>query len=621
MQFPLGGQAFRWTELSFCLQPARRVLSLPFRRLLHLQRPLRTGHVANLRQQQRMPLLGFRLLGLGQDPRVALLRLPLRSGHLAPPTVARPAKRFSHHSFHRDGQLNMVESSARAKFDVVVVGSGFGGAMVAYRLINAGARVLMIERGDWVDRGPASWRHEATLEMTPSYAMDIPYRCERGGHGTRIGSYACVGGPSVYYGCVAIRFREKDFTGDPEIVSTSAAAWPFDYDCIEPFYGEAEELFGVSGDDSGDLTAPRRSRPFPHSPGRLAPISRQLADASGSMGLSPFRLPLAINYTATTTQAGCIACRTCDTYACAISAKNDVATRIIAPLLQRGLTLWTRSVAVRLVADRDRVRHALVVHRDKPERVAVEADRFVLAAGALGSPHLVLASELDKLSPARAAVGRYLMRHANAMVYGVFPRRPDPERRFHKQLALHDWYFGDPNAARPLAKLGSVQQIMTPPRPLVRAYLPVGTKRVLGAMTEQLTGLLCIAEDQPRRENGVRVDWATRDIYGLPQLVIDTSYSPRDELALGTLTRRARAVLEKTGATFSYTHRVRTFSHAVGTLRMGIDPKTSPLDEHCKFRGLANLWVTDSSSLPMSAGVNPSLTITANALRAAQSIV
>jgi choline dehydrogenase-like flavoprotein len=215
------------------------------------------------------------------------------------------------------------------------------------------------------------------------------------------------------------------------------------------------------------------------------------------------------------------------------------------------------------------------------------------------------------------------MRHDNAMVFGVFPLRPDPDQRFHKQVALHDWYFGDPDAddAYGLAKLGGVQQMMTPPKELVRAHLPRGMKTVFGAFTEQLTGLLCIAEDQPRSVNGVGVDWVVRDRYGLPQLVIDHSYSERDEQAVNALARRARTVLGKMGAVMSYTHRVKTFSHAVGTLRMGRTAETSPLDEHCRFRGLSNLWVADGSALPMSAGVNPSLTIAANALRAADSIV
>lgn len=496
-------------------------------------------------------------------------------------------------------------------WDAVIVGSGFGGAMVAHRLVEAGAKVLMVERGDWVTRGDAAWLPEASLELTASYAKDIPYRCDRNGHGPIIGGYACVGGPSVYYGCVAFRFRERDFTGDADIVGASGATWPFAYDDIEPFYGEAERLLGIAGDDGADPTAPRRSTPYPFAPAPLAPITEHVAAHAQALGLSPFHLPLAINHTASATRRACIACRTCDTYACAIEAKNDVATMMIAPLVARGMTLRPKTVALRFERDGARITR-LHVHGGE----AIEAKRFILAAGALGSPHLLLASGF-----AHPALGRYLMRHDNAMVFGFYPRRPDPDRRFHKQIAIHDYYFGDAASddVPDLTKLGGIQQMMTPPKELVRAHLPRGTKTLVGALTEQLTGLLCIAEDQPRRENGVTVDWDVRDVYGLPQLVIDHSYSERDRRANTALVRRARRILESTGALFSHVHHVKTFSHAVGTVRMGPDER-SPLDGDCRLRGTDNLWVTDGSALPMSAGVNPSLTIAANALRAAARI-
>jgi choline dehydrogenase-like flavoprotein len=507
-------------------------------------------------------------------------------------------------------------------WDAVVIGSGFGGAMAAHRLVAAGARVLMIERGDWVPRGDGAWLPEASLELTGSYHTDIPYRCDRGGHGTTIGGYACVGGPSVYYGCVAFRFRERDFEGDPGVVADSGAAWPYRYDELEPYYAEAEQLLAIAGDDSGDPTAPRRSTPYPFAPAPLAPVSVRVAESALRLGMSPFYLPLAINHQASAQRRACVACRTCDTFACAIEAKNDIATMMIAPLVARGMTLWTNTIALRFEHAAGRVRALRVVRRDTGEELALAADAFVLAAGALGSPHLVLASGLEALSPARGAIGRYLMRHANAMVFGVFPQRPDPDRRYHKQLALHDWYFGDPgnDDVADLTKLGGVQQVMTPPKELVRAHLPRGTKTLLGAFTEQLTGMLCIAEDQPRHANGVAVDWSVRDVYGLPQLVIDTSYTDRDLRARRALVGRAKSVLRRTGALLFHTHEVKTFSHAIGTLRMGPDPASAPLDEHCRLRGVANLWVTDGSALPMSTGVNPSLTIAANALRAAERI-
>jgi choline dehydrogenase-like flavoprotein len=78
---------------------------------------------------------------------------------------------------------------------------------------------------------------------------------------------------------------------------------------------------------------------------------------------------------------------------------------------------------------------------------------------------------------------------------------------------------------------------------------------------------------------------------------------------------QATRILREAGARFTYVHPIDTFSHALGTVRMGIDPGTAPLDEHGRYRGLDNLHVVDASALPRSAGVNPSLTIAANALR------
>ncbi|MGH7337094.1 MAG: GMC oxidoreductase, partial [Myxococcota bacterium] len=424
------------------------------------------------------------------------------------------------------------------------------------------------------------------------------------------------GGPSVFYGCVSFRFRERDFEGDPDLIADSGAAWPYRYDELEPYYTTAERLLGVAGDDAGDPTAPRRSAKYPQPPAALAPISKRIALAAAALGLHPFHLPLAINHGELEGRRRCIGCRTCDTFACAIEAKNDVATTMIRPLIGRGMTLWPNAIALRLEEARGRI-VALHVHRkETDEIVRVTAGRFIVAAGALGTPHLLLASRLDEHCPARAAIGRYLMRHNNAMVFGFYPSRPDRENVFHKQIAIHDWYFGDGD----LTKLGGVQQVMTPPRELVKTHLPRGTKALLGAFTEQLTGLLCIAEDQPRPGNGVTVDWARKDRFGLPELVIRHQYTDRDRHALRALTRRAKKVLRGSGAWFFHSHAIKTFSHAVGSVRMGVDPETSPLDGECRFRGIANLWVTDGSALPMSAGVNPSLTIAANALRAGDRI-
>jgi choline dehydrogenase-like flavoprotein len=487
--------------------------------------------------------------------------------------------------------------------------------MAAHELLRAGARVVMVERGDWVRRGPHNWAPSAVGTLTPHYSFDTPYRVREGGEGPVMGAFHCVGGPSVFYGGVSLRFRSEDFVPAPEIVQDTGAAWPFDYGELEPFYAEAERLIGVAGGPGQDPTEPPRSAPHPQQTAALSPTSRRIWEAARGLGLRPFRLPLAFNHARTADRAPCAACGTCDLFACAIGAKNDLATAVLPSLLGRGLSLCRRTVAVRLHARSGRVRELECVDRDTGQSTRIAASVFVLAAGALASPHLVLASGLERANPAPAAVGRYLMRHWNAVVAGLFPRRTDPEGQFHKQVGIHDFYFGDPEVKEPAGKLGGLQQLATPPAELLKAHLPTGVGLALSPFVPRITGLLAIAEDQPRAENGVALAPSGHDRFGLPQLLVTHRYPVRDQAAGRALGRPARRLLRRAGALATRVHEIRSFSHALGTLRMGTDPKSSPVDAEGRLRGLDNLYVADASLFPTAAAVNPSLTIAACALR------
>jgi choline dehydrogenase-like flavoprotein len=113
----------------------------------------------------------------------------------------------------------------------------------------------------------------------------------------------------------------------------------------------------------------------------------------------------------------------------------------------------------------------------------------------------------------------------------------------------------------------------------------------------------------------VTIDASTRDQFGLPTLRVRHAYTARDNAAASALIGQAKRILRAAGARFTWVHPIDTFSHALGTVRMGPDESTSPLDADGRYRGLDNLHVVDGSALPRSAGVNPSLTIAANALR------
>lgn len=515
-------------------------------------------------------------------------------------------------------------------YDAVVVGSGFGGAMAALSMVRAGMRVLMLERGYPVAEGPA--RADPVggfFQLTPAYTADTPFLIEAGTRRSQEeGICACVGGASVFYGGASLRFREADFLGAPEIVRRSGAEWPIDYAELERFYGEAERLLGVAGEAGVDPTEPPRSGAFPRKPPPLPPLCDRIARTAEELGLRPFRLPLAFDERG----HGCLHC---DGYACASGAKQDLAAAVIPDLVRAGLELRAGMVVTAIEARKGRVCGVTAIERRTHRRVEIRAEQVVLAAGALASPQLLLASGLGSTNPGGEVVGRYLLRHCNAFVYALFPRNPNREGLHHKQLAINDFYFGDDAPGAPAGKLGNIQQVMhpqpggilrRPARALIRRGRAgrVAVRSLAAAVTplsRRMSGLQVIAEDVPQKRNRVVIDRGATDRYGLPVARIHHRYSRRDLAAREALVRRARWLLAAVpGAYPVHVHRVETFSHAVGTVRMGNDPRTSALDRWCAFRGVENLYVTDGSFMPTSAGVNPSLTIAANALRVGEHI-
>lgn len=486
-------------------------------------------------------------------------------------------------------------------WDAIIVGSGFGGVMAAHALVHAGRRVLMLERGGWVgrDRDDAD-AHRPGLQ-TRHYSLDSAYDVRAGRKRYLAGAWSCVGGPSIFYGGASYRFRESDFGPHPDLVGESGAEWPFGYDELEPYYCMAERLLHVAGELRRDHGDPPRSAPFPQPPPPLAPSSRAIAEAARRLGMKPSRIPLAITYQEA---RSCRRCGRCDGYACPTHSKNDLATAVIPDLVRRGMTLRTDTVCSGLSRSGSRITGVQCVHRVTGARETLRAACVIVAAGALATPHLLLASGLARVNPAGHAIGRYLMRHRNAVVFGAFLRRPNPRNEFDKHVAILDFYDD----------AGCIQQL-TPAEGLVRAYLPRPLRTPAAIFLSRASGLLVIAEDQPRAENRVTLDPSQQDRFGLPRLRVDHAYTPRDEAAARLLVRHARRVLREAGARFTLVHPIETWSHALGTVRMGRDERSAPLDEVGRYRGLDNLYVVDGSALPRSAGVNPSLTIAANALR------
>jgi choline dehydrogenase-like flavoprotein len=488
--------------------------------------------------------------------------------------------------------------------DLIVIGSGAGGATFAAACAAAGKGVLVLERGP--RHAPAGAAHDelATLVERRPYA-DLPVEVNGAPRRPYVGGGA--GGSTALYGAALLRPSRDDFHPGRHYGTRLPRAvwdWPLDYDDLEPYYTEAERLFGVAGpaaDDFGPLARPSGGYPAPPRP--LEPINRRLVSANRARGLKPFRLPLAIDF------ARCLGCGSCPGFLCPTGARRSAAQLVDAAVAGGArLRLQTGVEAERLVRDGGgRVAGVLARDRATGERTVYRARRYVLAAGALGSPLLLLQSGLGG-----PLVGRNYMFHLSPLVAGVFARPTGAEAAFVKQVGFADYYFGTRRFAH---KLGLIQSLPVPgPLMLAKGGLRRLPAAALRFLRRRLLPLVGIVEDLPNPDNRVSLapDGTAR---------LRHAFSAYDVERGRQLSRLMARILRRAGALFCVKKSFPSdehLAHQCGTLRFGRSPADAVLDPDCRLFGQPNVFVADGSFFPTSLGVGPALTIIANALRVAR---
>jgi choline dehydrogenase-like flavoprotein len=478
--------------------------------------------------------------------------------------------------------------------DVVIIGSGMGGGTTAHALARRGVDVLVVERGERLPREAENWSARAVF-VDRRYRPDERW-LDGNGKSFAPGVHYVVGGNTKVYGASLPRFRARDFEA-VEHEDGVSPAWPFAYADLEPYYGEAEQMYGVHGSTGEDPTEPWRSTPFPEPALEHEPYIAELAERLRAQGVTPSSNAMGVDLR----EGGlCVRCGTCDGFPCKLGAKSDAETRGIEPALATGSTRLETGVRVRrIVARRGRVEHVLA--EDREGDVKITGARFVLAAGAVNSAALLLSSDVANAS---GQVGRNFMMHNNAHIVAVDLDRTN-DVTFQKTLSVNDWYL-DGGDGRPLGALqliGKVQGVMmqtAAPRLVPRA--------LLGQIARRSVEWLVMAEDLPDRENRVSVDAAGR---------ITTARVARGVRTHERLLARAKRLLRSAGydAVLTQHFDISMNSHQCGTVVAGVDPATSVLDPWCRTHDLENLWVIDAGFFPSSAAMNPALTIAAQALR------
>src|SRR6185312_6761690 len=320
-----------------------------------------------------------------------------------------------------------LERRVAEHYDLIVIGSGPGGASLAQRLASTGKRILIIERGNYLPREEANWSAQAVF-VDGKYQADELWTNARGESFTPALHY-WVGGNSKVYGAALFRLRVRDFE---EIIHAGgiSPAWPLKYDSFAPYYDEAETLFHVHGARGEDPLDPPAAQAYPFSPVKHEHKIAELSDKLEDVGLNPFHLPLGSlldqkeNGFATPTSV-CMRCTAFDGFPCLLNGKADAQVICIDPTLAKhdNVTLLTNAYVSRLGTDASGRRiDAVHVTRDGREKIYT-ADTVVVACGALSSALLLLRSANEQhpngLANSSDQVGRNYMRHDMSIVMAV----------------------------------------------------------------------------------------------------------------------------------------------------------------------------------------------------------
>ncbi len=508
-------------------------------------------------------------------------------------------------------------------YDVIVIGSGPGGASLAYRLADSNKKILLLERGDYLPRSEKNWSSQAVFVDGIYQTRELWTNAE--GESFSPGLHYYVGGNSKVYGAALFRLRERDF-GEVVHAGGISPAWPIGYDIFEPYYTEAERLFQVHGQRGEDPLEPWASSPYPHPPVSHEPRIADLANDLRGLGLQPFHLPLGIlldekNGQPTPTSI-CMRCSFFDGFPCLLNGKADAQVICIDPMLARyaNVRMLTGAYVARLGTDASgRTVDTVHVTREGREEV-YSADIVVVACGALSSALLLLRSASEAhpngLANGSGQLGRNYMRHNMSILMAVMPEANDTV--FQKTLAFSDFYFGADDWEHPL---GLVQMCASSHADQIKGealpgWLEWAPDMPFDVMARHSMNFWLQAEDLPHPDNRV--------YYKDGKVRLDlVETNPQ---ALAHLKRKLKQTLSEAGHKAVMLERslylgknipLGGTAHQAGTARFGRDPATAVLDLNCKAHEVDNLYLADASFFPAIGAVNPTLTIIANALRVA----
>jgi choline dehydrogenase-like flavoprotein len=504
--------------------------------------------------------------------------------------------------------------------DAVIVGAGPAGLTFALRLAQAGKRVIVVEAGPaWKRTDLISsqiWARRLKWGGPPvptsgEHARGLLYTMGWG-----------LGGAALHHYGLWPRLHPIDFTlaSDHGV----GADWPFGYDTLRPWYDRVQQAVGLSGDTAGEVWRPPAD-PYPQPPSPRFAQGEILARGFERLGRPTSASPAAILVNAMGTREGCLQDGWCDAGCPTGALFNPLVTMV--PQAQRaGVRFLTDTQALRVFTDPAGRRATGLLVANAAGQRTIEAPVVILAASAIQTPRLLLASADGGLANRNGRVGKSFFMHAFSTAFGLF-EEPTDVMMGHTagQVFTQDRYaktrpepgaFGSSTwsaaaASRPNDLIGVA---MTRPDlfgPELHAFM--------ARASQHLAQMTSVNETIPLPVNHVRLTSA-RDPFGMPLAHVHHTLDPRSLALWQAVLAEGLEVMRAAGAQEAWPGPMVT-SHFMGGTVMGTDPATSVTDGWGRTHELPNLFIAGSGLFPSGGAVNPTFTLLALAERSAAMLV
>ena len=493
--------------------------------------------------------------------------------------------------------------------DVVVVGTGAGGAPLLARLAEGGLRVVALEAGP--NHDPADYTAD---EVDATVINWMSSRFSGGDAPTAFGSNNSgfgVGGGTVHWGAFTPRPDARDLRLRTE--TGLGADWPVDHAELIRYVAEVEAQIGVSG-----------PTPYPWDPDRTylyAPPQRNapadlMARGAAELGIRTADAPAAIitrdrdqphhGLRHATTNVGSI--HQGERH----GAKATTAITYLPAAVAHGAEIRPDAVVHTIERDAAGRVTAVVYRRDGIDQ-RQRCRALVLAGGGVETPRLLLHAGIANSS---GTVGRNFLAHGAVQVWGRFDEQVRGYRGYPSALITED--FVRPEGADfaggyLLQSLGVMP--LTYATTLVRGGGAWGPELMDELENGRWSaGIGMNAECLPADGNRLELS-AEEDEWGIPRAIVTFSAGPNEEAidthAIGVMT----GILTAAGA--SRTRVLARTAHTLGTCRMSADPGQGVVDPDGRSHDIDNLWICDNSTFPSALSANPGLTQMALSLRTA----